>query len=196
MRHDNAHARAALALTGRLDPGALAAFRADGTRSPLGVPASEPTWVRLLDGTLAAIALDRLGDPDVARRWQAVLDGPLRLRHGRRHSAVHVPTLLRLTTAVTWEHAAATALARTCGWIGDGDWDVLRRPGLGAAARGGRRIEDARLVAATRIWAQLLGDAEAITILSRPTRSTDPIAVSLDAVHDRVRTAAAPPAAG
>jgi hypothetical protein len=187
LRHDNAHARAALALWGGLTPEQLAGFRTDGQRSALGVPASEPTWARLLDGTLAAIALDELGERAAVGRWRAALDGPFRLRHGRRHGAVHTPTMFPVATGQPWEHAAATALARTRGWLGDDDWPALRQRSLGAAARGGRRAEDARLVAAARVWAHVVDDGVAASILARPTRSTDPVAASLDDLFDAIR---------
>ena len=102
---------------------------------------------------------------------------------------MHTPTSLRLATSQPWEHAAATALARWRGWIGDDDWAVLRRRSLGAAARGARRRDDARLVAAARVWAHLLDDEAATRILDRPTRSTDPIAAALD---DVLRAVVAP----
>jgi hypothetical protein len=186
LRHDNAHAHAALALSGHGAPEQLDALRALARTSPYGVPASEPTWVRLLDGTLAALAVEAIGEPETADRWRATLAGDLRLRHGRRARAIHVPTSLRLATAPHWEHATATALARRRGWIDDGDWAALRQRSLGAAARGARRPDDARLVAAARIWAHLVADDAAARILDRPSRSGDPIAAALDDVLDVV----------
>jgi len=191
LRHDNAHVHAALALSGRATGTELASFRAIAQVSPYGVPASEPTWIRLLDGTLAALALDEAGAAPSATRWQATLDRELRLRHGRRASAIHTPTALRLATAPHWEHATATALARWRGWIlGDDDWSALRQRSLGAAARGATRPDDARLVAAARIWARLVDDEPAARILERPSRSCDPIATALDDVLATIRTTA------
>jgi hypothetical protein len=84
FRVDHAHARAALALTGQLDSAAMDRFAADASRSRGGVPASEPGWIRTLDATLAAAALDHLGDEAAPRRWSEMLDGPLALRRGHR----------------------------------------------------------------------------------------------------------------
>jgi hypothetical protein len=191
LRHDNAHIHAALALSGHATADELASFRATARTSPYGVPASEPTWIRLLDGTLAALALEEAGAAASANRWRATLDGDLRLRHGRRPRAIHAPTALRLATAPHWEHATATALARWRGWIVvDDDWSVLRRRSLGAAARGATHPDDARLVAAARIWARLVDDDAASRILDRPSRSSDPIAAALDDVLDTIGTAA------
>ena len=57
LRRDQAPLRAALALWGLLSPGQVEDLRADARRQWTGVPNSEPGWVRLLDGTLAAGAL-------------------------------------------------------------------------------------------------------------------------------------------
>jgi hypothetical protein len=183
LRRDHAHTRAALACTGGLDPDALARFAADAGRSPLGVPCSEPGWIRLLDGTLAALVLDRSGHPEVGHRWAAALTGALRCRRGHRPAWWWTPLGLPVSHALPWEHLAATGLARAAGWIGDDhDWSVLRRTTLGAAARGGRRPADERLVAAGRIWLSLVDDPEAAAILRRPTIGRDPTAAALDAV--------------
>ena len=180
-----------LVLSGRATSDELVSFRATSLASPYGVPASEPTWIRLLDGTLAALALDEAGGATSANRWRAALDRELRLRHCRRASAIHTPTALRLATAPHWEHATATALARWRGWIVvDDDWSALRRRSLGAAARGATRPDDARLVAAARIWARLVDDEPAARILERPTRSYDPIAAALDDVLATIGTTA------
>ncbi|MFV0309260.1 MAG: hypothetical protein ACK5OX_16115 [Desertimonas sp.] len=192
LRHDNAHVHAALTLCRRATDADRAAFLAIARPSPYGVPASEPTWVRLLDGTLAALALESSGEEAAVGRWRATLSAELRLRHGRRAAAIHTPTFLRLATAAHWEHATATALARWRNWIGDDDWDVLRQHSLGAAARGATGPHDARLVAAARIWARLLGDHAATNILDRPSRSADPIAAALDDVLATIRPAPAP----
>jgi hypothetical protein len=147
------------------------------------VPCSEPGWIRLLDGTLTALVLDRSGHPDVGSRWAAALAGPLRCRRGHRPAWWWTPLGLPVSHALPWEHLAATGLARAAGWIGDDqDWTVLRRAAFGAAARGGRRPADERLVAAGRIWLALVDDPEAAAILRRPTIGRDPTAAALDAV--------------
>lgn len=183
---DNAAVLAALSLTGRGTHSRLAAFRTGARSSPYGVPASEPTWIRLLDGTLAAMALETLGETNSVQRWRETLATELRLRRGHRQGSIHVPTGITLGVALPWEHCAATALARWRGWIGDDDWSALRKPCLGAAAGGAQRAEATRLVAGGRIWAHLSGDAAAMRILQRPSRSNDPVAVALDALLDRI----------
>lgn len=183
LRRDHAHVRAALALSGSLDDEAIARFRADAVRSVAGVPASEPGWVRLVDGTLAAIALERSGDTEVGRRWAQALSGPFELRHGHRPAALWTPIGLRGPRGATWEHAAATGLARARGWITiDDDWQALRTRALAAAARGNAVADDERLVAACRIWLRFVDDDQAARILGRVTVHRDPIAVALDAV--------------
>ena len=173
----------ALALHGLLDDAALDLFRSDASRSLVGVPASEPGWVRLLDGTLAAIALQRAGDPHVGERWSATLHGPFALRHGHRPGALWTPLAIRGPRSATWEHAAATGLARAEGWLQtDDDWHALRTRTLAAAARGNVVADDERLVAAARIWLRFVDDEQASRIVGRVTIHRDPIAVSLDAV--------------
>lgn len=192
FRVDHAPARAALALTLDLHPDAARRFVADAARSPVGVPASEPTWVRTLDGTLAALALDRLGAGDSAARWTAALDGPLAPRRGHRPSWWWTPLGLAAGRCLDWEHAAATALAHEQGWIDDGDWLHLRRRVLGAAARGSSRRDDERLIAAGRVWLALVDDPAAERIVERPTIRHDPLAVALDAHARHLRTTCAP----
>jgi hypothetical protein len=188
FRVDHAPARTALALWGRLDADRLARFRADAAAAWTGVPASEPGWVRLLDGTLAAVAL-RESEPDAARRWAAQLRGPLSLRRGHRRAWIWTPLGLVLSRADDWEHAAASALARWAGLIaGDDDWPALRQRALGAAARGTAQRADERMIAAARIWTALVDDPAAEKILARPTVAHDPLAVALDALATRVRT--------
>jgi hypothetical protein len=176
LRGEHAHARAALALCGRLDDAQVATFRSDAARSWAGVPASEPGWVRLLDGTLAALAL---GDAD---RWVAMLHGPMRLHRGHRPAWTWTPLGIAAGRADEWEHAAATVLARRAGWIGDDDWDALRKPALGAAARGTAHPADERLIAAGRAWARIAGDDVAARLLARPTVRHDRLAVALDSL--------------
>ena len=192
FRIDHAPARAALALTGGLDDAAARAFVDDARRNPLGVPASEPTWVRTLDGTLAALALARLGDDAAPRRWASVLDGPLAVRRGHRPSWWWTPLGVAAGRCLDWEHAAATALAHEQGWIDDGDWTHLRRRVLGAAARGSSRRDDERLIAAGRMWLALVDDPAAERIVSRPTVRHDPLAVALDAHARHLRVARTP----
>ncbi|HAS12104.1 MAG TPA: hypothetical protein DCS55_16545 [Acidimicrobiaceae bacterium] len=192
FRVDHAPARAALALTGGLDAAATERLVADARRNPLGVPASEPTWVRTLDGTLAALALDRLGDDVGPRRWASALHGPLATRRGHRPSWWWTPLGVSAGRCLDWEHAAATALAHEQGWIDDADWTHLRRRVLGAAARGSRRRDDERLIAAGRMWLALVDDPAAERIVSRPTVRHDPLAVALDVHARHLRAARAP----
>jgi hypothetical protein len=179
FRVDHAHARAALALTGRLDDEQLARFRSDAAASWAGVPCSEPGWVRLLDGTLAALAT---GD---AVRWRELLDGSLQLRRGHRPAWVWTPLGIAAARADEWEHAAATALARANHWIGDADWIAIRQRALGAAARGTANRADERLIAAARIWVALVDDEVAARVLARPTVRHDGVAIALDAFAHR-----------
>lgn len=192
FRTDHAPARAALALTGVLDAAAVARFSADAGRSPLGVPASEPTWVRPLDATLAALALERVGDDEAPRRWADALRGPLAARRGHRPSWWWTPLGVAAGRCLDWEHAAATALAHERGWIDGGDWQHLRRRVLGAAARGSSRRDDERLIAAGRIWLALVDDPAAERIVARPTVRHDPLAVALDDHARHLRPARAP----
>lgn len=180
FRVDHAHARAALALSGRLDAAGVERLRNDAAAAPGGVPASEPGWVRPLDGTLVAIALTRAGDAAAGERWRSMLTGPLSLHRGHRPAWWWTPIGVAAGSATAWEHAASTALARAVGWIGDDDWAALRAPVLGAAARGTAAVADERLVAAGRIWLALVDDAPAARIVGRPSVQHDPLAVALD----------------
>ncbi len=173
---DHAAARTALALVGE---------------RPLMdmVPASEPGFVRLLDGTLAAAALDD-------RSWSAMLRGPFAVRRGHRNAWWWTPLGVPGGRALDWEHAAATAIAHERGWIDDADWAVLRRRVLGAAARGVERRDDERLIAAGRLWLVLVDDPAAARIVARPTVRHDPLAGALDALaqhlhHERLLRGAA-----
>jgi len=177
-----AHAplRAALSLCDALGAGREAALRTESRLRLAGVPDSEPTWVRLLDGTLAALALDHLGESECVNRWRATFDVRFALRHGRRPAALHAPTMLSLGTARVWEHAAATALAHRAGWIDAADWPHLRPRCLGAAAGSRSDPDTLRLVAAGRLWANLTEDEEAATILARRTLGDEPVALALE----------------
>ena len=189
LRADHAAARAALALNDLLDEERLTALRADAERSWCGVPASEPTWVRPLDAVLAAAALHDAGAIDAARRWCRVAETRFALRHGRRPAWVHRPSAIGGGAALWWEHAAFAALSGVFGWLTDDlDWAVLRPRCLGAAARGGRAAQHARLVAAGRILAARHGDEPARAILARPTIGPDPLAAALDAIGRAVAT--------
>ena len=81
---DHGPARAALLALGCLDPSARSRLLDEAAGAPGGVPASEPGWVRLLDGSLVAVALWQAGDRDGLTRWKTMLDGPLALRRGHR----------------------------------------------------------------------------------------------------------------
>ncbi len=183
---DHAAARAGLALAGAMSPGDLDRFRTDGSRSPVGVPASEPTWVRPLDATLAAVALHHAGDADAGTRFAAALSGPLSLRHGHRPACWWTPLGVRFGNAPEWEHATATAVARVSGWCDDADWTALRPRLLGAAARGSGRRDDERAIAAGRVWLTAVDDPQAERILRRPTVGRDPLAAALDRLATRL----------
>jgi hypothetical protein len=62
-----------------------------------GVPDSEPTWIRPLDGTLAALALQELGADDCVARWRWIFRTRFAFRHGRRPAALHTPSMLSIT---------------------------------------------------------------------------------------------------
>jgi len=177
-----AHAplRSALSLCGSLGADEDAVLRAEARSRPAGVPDSEPTWVRLLDGMLAALAMDRLGQADCVERWRSIFDTRFALRHGRRPAVLHTPSMLSLGTARAWEQTAATALAYRAGWIDAADWSHLRPRCLGAAAGSHRDPDTLRLVAAGRLWAALTGDKEAAAILARRTLGNDSLARALN----------------
>lgn len=179
---DHAHLRAAQTL---LPTGGGERLADAGERAPLGVPASEPGWVRPLDATLAALALGRGdGSPrsdEVGERWRQLVAGPLALRRSHRPAWIWTPLALAAGRPAPWEQAAWTALSRWAGWVSDdADWVALRRRVLGAAARGTARPADERLIAAGRIWLALVDDPEAARIVARPTVGSDPLAVALD----------------
>jgi hypothetical protein len=178
FRVDHAHARAALALTRQLDDETIDRFLADGDRALLGVPCSEPGWVRPLDGMLAAVALHRAGG-DVSA-WRRALHAELGLRRGHRPDRWWTPLGVGAGSMPPWEHAACTGLARALGWVADDDWAALRRRALGASARGTSHPHDERLIAASRLWLVFVDDPEAARVLARPTVRHDPLAVALD----------------
>ncbi len=110
-----------------------------------GVPASEPTWVRLLDGTLAAAALAELGEDDCVQRWRGTWTQLLGLRNGHRPSCLYTPLAVGGAWAPAWEHAAASALGHVLGWGGEDDWPALRQRARSApphVARRGPRTSD------------------------------------------------------
>lgn len=183
---DHAAPRAALALTGQLSDEAWARFRDDATRAGAGVPASEPTWVRPLDATLAAVALGVGGHTAAGEAWASMLAGPLALRRGHRPACWWTPLGVRIGSAPLWEHAAATAIARAHGWCGDDDWAALRPQLLGAAARGSSAPADERAIAAGRLWLVHVDDEQAARILARPTVRRDALAVALDRLSTRL----------
>jgi hypothetical protein len=187
LRVDHAHARAALALTGRLDDDQQDRLRHDARKRWAGVPCSEPGWIRPLDATLAAFALR--DDAEVGRRWAATLTSSMALRRGHRPAWVWAPLGIAAGAAPAWEHAASTALARAAGWIDDDrDWLALRRRAFGAAARGVDVRDDERLIAAARCWVALVDDPVAAEVLARPTVRHDPLARALDAVAGQLAT--------
>jgi hypothetical protein len=176
---DNAGVRAALILTGG-DPSRASE---DAAASRLGMPASEPGWVSLLDGTLLAAALDSAGDA-AGRRWALVLHRWFRLQRGHRPEARHDFLGVTRGNAPAWEQAAAAAIAAGHGWCEPAaEWQALRRRVFAAIGRGGRTSDDNRLVAAGRCWAALMKDDDALHLLRRVTSSPrDPVAQALDAL--------------
>ncbi len=141
----------------------------------LGVPCSEPTWVRPLDATLYAIALDP-SRCDLT----ALFAHEFALRRGHRAAWYWTPLGVSAGRMSPWEHAVTTALARSRGWVDDGDWAALRKPALGAAARGVGVASDERLIAAARLWLAFVDDEPAARIIMRPTICHDPLAVAID----------------
>lgn len=184
FRRDHAPARAALLLAGSLDASATRQFIGESERTGLGVPCSEPTWVRPLDGTLAAIAL--VGSGGSAERWVSVLGREFALRRGHRSAWYWTPLGWPAGSAPAWEQTACSALARSMEWIGDDDWTALRSRALGASARGTEHPHDERLIAAARIWLTFVDDRRAAPLLARPTIRHDPLAVALDRLATRL----------
>jgi hypothetical protein len=207
FRTDHAHARTALLLMGLLNAREVAQFRNDADRALNGVPSSEPGWIRLLDGTLAACAFQLgLAEPTAVpgsgaegsglcgvERWSAALNGSFALRHGHRPGACWTPLALRGPRANVWEHAAATGLARAAGWIhANDDWNAVRTRAFAAAARGNHLVDDERLVAAGRIWLTFVEDEQASQILGRVTIRHDRIALALNALAVSLRANPSP----
>lgn len=203
FRRDHAHARTAQCLSGRLDDASIRGFASEADRTSLGVPCSEPSWVRPLDATLAALALRRAGDERAGLRWAVGLETAFRLHRGHRPAWWWTPLDIGSGTSPGWEHAAFTGLARAAGWVDDSDWAVLRRRALGAAARGNAHPDDERLIAAARVWLAFVVDPDAHRILHRPGVRHDPLACALDrlAAHlcdnpEALRAAATPDTSG
>ncbi len=185
-RRAHAPLRAALCLAQLLDRAQLSEFRTDATSQLAGVPESEPTWVRPLDGMLTAFALQSLGETESVERWRLTLLTRFTLSHGRRPAALHTPTMLSIGTATLWEHAATTALGRLAGWLDDADWQHLRGPCLGKAASGAKDQQTLRLVAADKLWSALTNDVEAIEILQRRNVGADSLARALENLANSV----------
>jgi hypothetical protein len=124
----------------------------------------------------------------VTRSLRALYAEHFRLRRGHRAAAWWTPLGVPVGACATWEHAAATGIARALGAVGDADWAALRTRALGAAARGTRDYHDERLVAAARLWLAFVEDQAAAAIINRPTVRHDPLAVALDQLADRLRS--------
>jgi hypothetical protein len=180
LQRDHAALRTAHAAVGHA--GHVEALFADGDRQASGVPASEPGWVRLVDGALAAAVLADHGHQDTARHWTAALNHSFAMTRGHRPSQQWTPLGISVGRAADWEQALATAIAHTEGWIDAADWASLRARVLGAAARGNERPNDERLIAAGRLWLARVDDAEALRIVDRPTVRHDPLACAIDAL--------------
>jgi hypothetical protein len=181
LRTDNAHARAALLLWGKLTPHAVRDFQQECATRLAGVPCSEPAWVRPLDATLAAVALQSCGEREAAPEWVRTFQTEFRLgQRGHRPAWLYTPVFMAAGTASDWEHAAASGICRAFGWIGADDWTALRKRTLAAAARGSAVPQDARLIAAGRMWAAMEQDARAQEILQRATIRGDALAVALE----------------
>ena len=192
LRAAHAPLRAALSLAGMLDDAQIKDLRSESRASLAGVPVSEPTWVRPLDGMLAACALAALGETVCVERWRDTFSTRFALRHGRRPAALHLPSMLCIGAAPTWEHAAAAAIGYHMGWVSVDDWAPLRPRCLGKAASGARDPETLRLIAAGKLWAQILNDTEALQILGRRTVGDDTIAAMLEVLAERVGKERAP----
>lgn len=181
---DHGLARAALCMHQLLSQDQLDRFLSDAKKAPGGVPCSEPGWVRLLDGTLTAIALHEAGDQAAGDRWQKMLAEKFPLKRGHRAATCWVPLGMSLGNATLWEHALALALARHYNWSDDGDWQALRPALLGAASRGVQVVDDERAIAAGRLWLRWTNDEQAERILTRPTIGSDPVAKYIEAYGD------------
>ncbi|MCV7149987.1 hypothetical protein [Mycolicibacterium pyrenivorans] len=187
LRNDHAHTRAAMLMCGLLDATGTERLTADAHCSRVGVPCSEPTWVRPLDATLVAVALEDAQDATAAQRWRLALAGPFAIRRGHRAAWWWSPLGLSAGKCCDWEHALVTAIAHSRGWIDEQDWPALRQRVLGAAARGSERSDDERLVAAGRVWLNFIDDPAAAAVLYRPTVKHDPLAVAIDRLAEHFR---------
>lgn len=186
IRPDRSRARALCSRqVDRLDDAQRRSFHAEATANRCGVPASEPGWVRLLDGTLSALALS-VDDPRACDRWSEMLGQQLRLHRGHRPAWVWVPLGAAAGRPDDWEHAIAGALACAAGWVNADDWSALRARTLGVAARGIGHPSDQRLVAAGRLWSAHTQDTQAARLLARPTIGTDPLAAAIVAIADAI----------
>ncbi|WP_179469742.1 hypothetical protein [Mycolicibacterium vinylchloridicum] len=191
LRADHAHTRAAMMMCGLLDATGIEQLTADARRCRVGVPCSEPTWVRPLDATLVAVALEDAQDSAAAQRWRLALAGPFAIRRGHRPAWWWSPLGLSAGKCRDWEHALVTAIAHSRGWTDQQDWPALRQRVLGAAARGSERSDDERLVAAGRVWLNFVDDPAAAAVLYRPTVEHDPLAAAIDRLAEHLRAGSA-----
>ncbi len=175
----HASARTAQVLSSPGNPDERQSFIQECKNSSSGVILSEPTWCRLLDGTLTAIALKRLGEHQPLALWQSYMTDHFYVQRHHRPTAVWAPLAIRMTHASPWEHAAAMALAYAEGITNEQDWEMLKKSALGAAARGAKNPHDQRLVAAGRIFARAVHDDLSLRILNKPTLGSDPLAHAL-----------------
>ena len=137
--------------------------------SALGAPCTEPTWVRPLD----AVLFHRAAGTDP----QPILQHEFGRRGSHRPAWYWTPLGIGAGRMPTWEHALTVALATTP--TAD-EWAGLRRPALGAAARGVANRYDERLIAAARLWLPFVDDEPAARIINRPTIRHDVLAVAID----------------
>lgn len=186
LGRDHAYARSAAHALKRLSTDERLRLEHEALRSPLGVPCSEPSWIRPLDATITALLLQHDGCDEPGRRWEQALVSRFALRRGHRPAWWWTPLDLGAGSAAPWEHAAFTALSRAAGWLGDEDWSALRRRAMGAAARGAEHPDDERLVAAARIWLAFVEDDEARRIVMRPGVRRDALACALDGLARRL----------
>jgi hypothetical protein len=178
-------------MCGLLDAPGIDRLAADACRSRVGVPCSEPTWVRPLDATLVAVALEDAQDTAAAERWRLALAGPFAMRRGHRAAWWWSPLGLSAGKCRDWEHALVAAIAHSRGWTDQQDWPALRQRVLGAAARGSERSDDERLVAAGRVWLNFVDDPAAAAVLDRPSVKHDPLAVAINRLAEQFRTSTA-----
>lgn len=183
FHRDHSHARAARLACGLDGAAAASSLAADAARSPMGLPCAEPGWVRPLDATLAALVLHARGDDTSLHSLRAALEGPWQRRGRRRPAWTWTPAMVSAGTALPWEHATTTALARAAGALAHtDDLELLRRRMLGAAARHTGHPDDERLVAAARLWLTQADDPELRRVVERRSPGTDPMAAAITAV--------------